>query len=193
MRKRKFVYGALLVLFCVACRPDSGPRRTEPWKKPEPSASFYPVSLTELKVVTQQVIYVPVYSHIALPGAEQRILSLSATLSIRNTDPHQRIILTAVEYYDTNGALVEAYLSESFALAPMATTEVIVPQLDTRGGSGANFLVKWSAETAVSAPLIEAVMAGIMGNSSFAFARPGRVIQPLPVTSTGVEVRPEDS
>jgi hypothetical protein len=190
MKKRKFAYVAMLFMLCVACRPDSGQRRNEPWQKPQPSASFYPVSLTELRVVTHQVIYVPVYSHISLPGAEQRTLYLSATLSIRNTDPHQRIILTAVEYYDTNGALVEAYLTESFALAPMASTEVIVPQLDTRGGSGANFLVKWSAETAVSAPLIEAVMAGIMGNSSFAFARPGHVIQPLPVTSAEVEVRP---
>jgi hypothetical protein len=121
-----------------------------------------------------------VYSHIALPGAEQRTLYLSATLSIRNTDQHQRIVITAVEYYDTNGVLVEAYLPESFALAPMATTEVIVPQLDTRGGSGANFLVKWVAETEVSAPLIEVIMAGTAGNYSFAFARPGRVIQQLP-------------
>jgi hypothetical protein len=192
MSKRKFVCVAMLFMLCVACRPDGGQRRDEPWKKPEPSSSFYPVSLTELKVVTHQVIYVPVYSHIALPGAEQRTLYLSATLSIRNTDPHQRIILTAVEYYDSNGALVEAYLPGSFALAPMATTEVLVPQLDTRGGSGANFLVKWSAETTVSAPIIEAVMAGIMGNSSFAFARRGRVIQPLPNTSMETDKRSKD-
>src|SRR5262245_15179715 len=139
MSKRKFVYIAMLFMLCVGCRPDSGQRRNAPWKKPEPSASFYPVSLTELKIVTQQVTYVPVYSHVALPGAEQRMLYLAATLSIRNTDPHQRIILTAVEYYDTNGALVEAYLPESFALERMASTEVIVPQLDSRGGSGANF------------------------------------------------------
>lgn len=190
MRKKMWVSSALVLLLFIACRPDSGQRRSEPWKKPQPSASFYPVSLTELKVVTHQVIYVPVYSHIMLPGAEQRTLYLSATLSIRNTDPHQRIILTAVEYYDTTGALVETHLTESFALAPMASTEVIVPQLDTRGGSGANFLVKWSAETAVSAPLIEAVMAGIMGNSSFAFARPGHVVQPLPASSTEPDVLP---
>lgn len=177
MRKMNFVYVALLFILCIACRPDSGQRRNESWKKPEPSASFYPVSLTDLKIMAQQVIYVPIYSHIALPGAEQRTLYLSATLSIRNTDSHQRIILTAVEYYNTNGALVEAYLPESFALAPMASTEVTVPQRDTRGGSGANFLVKWGAETAVSAPLIEAVMAGVMGNYSFAFARPGQAVQ----------------
>jgi hypothetical protein len=135
------------------------------------------------------VVYVPVYSHIAFPGAEQRTLLLSATLSIRNTDPHQRIILTAVEYYDTNGALVEAYLPESFALAPMASTEVIVPQLDTRGGLSANFLVKWGAETTVSTPIIEAIMAGISGNYSFAFARSGRVIQPRPTMSAGQSPR----
>jgi hypothetical protein len=63
----------------------------------------------------------------------------------------------------------------------MASTEVVVPQLDTRGGSGANFLVQWVAETEVSPPIIEAIMAGTMGNYSFAFARPGRAIQQLPV------------
>ena len=58
-------------------------------------------------------------------------------------------------------------------------------QLDTRGGSGANFLVKWVAETAVSAPIIEAIMAGTMGNYSFAFARPGQAIQQPPVKQSG--------
>jgi hypothetical protein len=153
---------------------------------PAPSASFYPVSLTQGQVVTHHAVYVPVYSHLAFPGAEQHMLQLSATLSIRNTDPHQRIILTAIDYYDTHGTLVEAYLPDSFALAPMASTEVLVLQLDTRGGSGANFLVKWGAETAVSAPIIEAVMAGIAGNYSFAFARPSRVMQPRPSTPTQV-------
>jgi hypothetical protein len=136
-----------------------------------------------MRFVTRRVVYVPVYSHIALPGAEQHTLQLSATLSIRNTDPHQRIILTAVDYYDTHGRCVETYLPESFALAPMASTEVLVPQLDTRGGSGANFLVQWAAETTVSEPVIEVVMAGISGNYSFAFARPGRVVRPMASTS----------
>jgi hypothetical protein len=40
--------------------------------------------------------------------------------------------------------------------------------------------VKWVAETEVSTPLIEVIMAGTAGNYSFAFARPGQVIQQFP-------------
>jgi hypothetical protein len=181
MKKQLIVYGVMLIMLGAACQPDRKEQDGAPWKKLKPSASFYPVSLKELKIVTGQVIYASVYSHIVLPGAEERTLYLSATLSIRNTDQQQRILLTSIAYYDTNGTLVEEYLPESFALAPMASIEVIVRQLDTRGGSGANFLVKWVAETAVSTPILETIMAGTMGNYSFAFARPGRVIQQLPV------------
>jgi hypothetical protein len=88
--------------------------------------------------------------------------------------------------------VIEEYLTGSFALAPMASTEVIVRQFDTRGGSGANFLVQWVAETTVNEPIIEAIMAGTMGNYSFAFARPGRVVQQLPGKQTG-QVSPPSS
>ena len=120
MRKQLIVYGVVLIMLGAACQPDQKGQDGEPRMKPQPSVSFYPVSLKELKIVTGQAIYVPVYSHIALPGAEKRTLYLSATLSMRNTDLQQRIILASVAYHDTNGALVEEYLTESFALAPMA-------------------------------------------------------------------------
>ncbi len=178
---RVFIYSVIL-MFGVACQSQRDEQRGVLGKKPVPSASFYAVPLSEAQLVTNRVMYVPIYSYIALPGAQTRMLSLSATLSIRNTDPHQRIIITAVEYYDTNGALVESYVTDSFALGPLASTEVILPQVDTGGGTGASFLVKWGAEAAVSPPVIEAIMAGAIGNYSFAFARSGRVIQPIPLT-----------
>lgn len=181
MRKQLMMYGVMFTMLGAACQLNQKAQDSEPRKQLEPSSSFYPVPLKELQIVTGRIIYVPIYSHIALPGTEKRILYLSATLSIRNTDQQQRIIITSVTYYDAHGAVVEEYLTESFALASLALTEVIVPQLDTRGGSDANFLVKWVAETTVSAPLIEAIMAGTMGNYSFAFARPSRVVQQLPI------------
>ena len=41
---------------------------------------------------------------------------------------------------------------------------------DTSGGSGANFIVEWSAETASEAPIIEAVMVGMDGVHGLSFA-----------------------
>lgn len=177
MKKLLRASGLVCSLLFTACSPEPQGRERTSLPTRQPSASFYPISLAGRELPTSQLIYVPIYSHIALPGAEARTLELSATLSIRNTDPSQRIVLLSVAYYDTSGALVQEYLAESFALAPMASTEVVVAQQDRRGGAGANFVVQWGAEAAVSAPLVEAVMAGTMGNYSFAFARPGRVIQ----------------
>ena len=49
-----------------------------------------------------QTIYVPVYSHI-YSRDELRTFDLTVTLSMRNTDREQPIVLTSVSYYDTSG------------------------------------------------------------------------------------------
>jgi len=40
----------------------------------------------------------------------------------------------------------------------MATAEFFVKEQDTSGGSGANFIVKWTAQQGVTKPVVEAVM-----------------------------------
>src|SRR5690349_18338532 len=62
------------------------------------------------KIVRGQTIYVPVYSEIYHHN-RQEIFYLAATLSIRNTDLNNSIIITSVRYYDSNGKLVKQYLN----------------------------------------------------------------------------------
>jgi len=51
-----------------------------------------------------QSIYVPLYSHIyADDRYKDKPFALTATLSIRNTDPAIGLILDSVDYYDSQG------------------------------------------------------------------------------------------
>jgi hypothetical protein len=122
-----------------------------------------------------QSIYVPVYSHVYVLGKKKRLLE--TTLSIRNTDSENEIIIKSVKYYNTEGQEVESYLSTPYTLNPLATTEFIVEQNDSRGGSGANFIVKWQAKKKVIKPIVEAVMIGISGTQAISLIRSGHVIE----------------
>jgi hypothetical protein len=127
-----------------------------------------------LPASTGQRVYVPAYSHIYGLGGKPYLLE--TTLSVRNTDIERPITISSVRYYDTDGKLVREYLSSPRRLAPLATGEFLVESEDIRGGSGANFIVEWSAADEVNEPMIEAVMVAIGQSTSFSFARRGRVL-----------------
>lgn len=126
-------------------------------------------------VVVGQVVYVPVYSEI-YDFSLNRPFQLAATLSLRNTDPVNPIFIETVDYYDSSGTLVTAYLSHPLALGPLASTAVVVESGNTQGGAGANFLVTWRAAIPVSDPVIEAVMISTASQQGVSFLSPGRVI-----------------
>jgi hypothetical protein len=141
--------------------------------KPRETEEVAPVPLEH--VASGQTVYVPAYSHIYARGGRAYLLEI--TLSIRNTDPSYAITVNAVRYYDTNGKLVKEHLDSPIRLAPLASTEFLVEQQDIGGGSGANFVVQWVAEVDVNEPVIEAIMVGIEGDRSIAFARDGVPLQ----------------
>lgn len=122
-----------------------------------------------------RTVYVPIYSHIYFQN-QSRTLNLTATLSIRNTDARHSITVTAVRYYDTHGTLVRSYVEQPKELTALATTEFIVEEHDTRGGSGANFIVEWTATARVTDPIVEAVLVNSSLGLGFAFISPGRDI-----------------
>jgi hypothetical protein len=122
-----------------------------------------------------QTVYVPIYSHI-YSGLKGRPFNLAATLSIRNTDPKLPISLVSVTFYDSEGKLVKEYLEKSVELKAMASTRYILTEADTGGGSGANFLVKWTSKTKVNPPLIEGVMIGTRSGQGISFVSRGQVI-----------------
>lgn len=134
-----------------------------------------PLAAETVKLSKGQDIYVPVYSHI-YQGIKGKPYNLSALLSIRNTDPSNAITVTMVRYYDSDGALVKTHLEKTTILQPLATVEFHIPERDTSGGSGANFLVHWKAAEMVNAPIVQAVMIGTASMQGISFVCSGMVI-----------------
>jgi hypothetical protein len=127
--------------------------------------------------VVRRTVYVPIYSSLYLGrDIKHDIVQLTATLSIRNVSPRYRVVIESVRYYDSHGRAVKDYLTTASELAALASVEFVVPEADTTGGPGANFLVKWSGPPGVDQPLIEAVMLGRSANAGISFTSVGRVI-----------------
>ena len=130
----------------------------------------------EVSLSRGQLVYVPVYSHVYYGDHERKIL-LTGIVSIRNTDAVHAITVVKADYYDSDGKIIKSYLPQPITLKPMASTRFVVKESDTRGGSGANFLVKWQAETEVNEPLLEGVMIGTAGQQGISFTSRGKVIK----------------
>jgi len=130
----------------------------------------------EISLSTGQTIFVPAYSHI-YHGNKETPLLLSVTLSIRNTDMKSAMTINEISYYESGGKLVRKYLEEPMVLAPLAATRFVVPQRDTSGGSGANFIVTWQAEQPINPPIAETVMIGTQSQLGISFTSRGKPIQ----------------
>lgn len=103
-------------------------------------------------------------------------MNLTSTLSVRNTSPTDSITLETVDYYDNDGNRVESYLDADQQLAPLSSTSFVVAESDTRGGVGANFIVRWHAARPVHAPVVETVMITGQSTQGISFLSTGRVL-----------------
>jgi hypothetical protein len=129
-----------------------------------------------------ETLYLPIYSHIwhgdvGRDGKPAKML-MSVSVSIRNTDPASPIRVTSAEYYDTDGKKLKEYIAGPNIIGPMGTEELFIARSDDRGGSGANFVIRWSADSAVSPPMVEAVHANLPGGRSIVFTTSARRIPP---------------
>ena len=61
-------------------------------------------------------------------------------------------------------------------LKPLESVRYLVKESDMRGGSGANFIVKWKADVPVNRPIFEAVMIGTRGQQGISFTSRGHEI-----------------
>jgi Protein of unknown function (DUF3124) len=120
--------------------------------------------------------YVPVYSSVSISQGKVRA-DFSVTLSIHNASEMRPLVLRRIAYFDTNGKMVESYLKAPVALKPFSTIEVFVPTTDVRGGTGANFVVDWSATGEIAEPVVEALMFGGLGSGHYAFISQGRPLK----------------
>lgn len=120
-----------------------------------------------------QSLYLPVYSHmlygnLGKNGKASQVL-LSTLVSIRNTDGKRPLRLTSARYYDTHGKLLAERLPTPQVVPPFGTVEIFVELNDASGGSGANFLIKWDAEQAISPPLVEGLHINMDGGKAVVF------------------------
>lgn len=127
--------------------------------------------------VRGQVLYVPVYSHI-FHRDENREFNLTATLSIRNTSPSESIRIREVDYFDSEGTLLQSYLRGApRRLGPLASTFVVIAEGDRSGGVGANFIVEWEGRRPTSPPLVESVMISTASTQGVSFTSAARVLE----------------
>lgn len=125
-----------------------------------------------------QLLLVPVYSEIPF-GNQGRTVNLAATLTVRNADRARPIVLKKVDYYDSEGRRVSAFLARERELRPLAAAHFFLKESDRSGGVAASFLVEWESAggAAVSPPVVEAVMISTMSAMGIAFTSGGRVIE----------------
>ena len=116
--------------------------------------------------------YVPVYMQLPV-GAGAINVNLSVTLSVRNTSPDSVIAIRNVNFYDTNGALLQPFLLSPIGIRPYGTVNFFVSVLDQRGGSGGNFIVEWEGAASASEPVVEAIMLGDVGGRAYSFISRG--------------------
>lgn len=118
-------------------------------------------------------LYVPVYSSIAAGGGATRI-DLAATLSLRNPSSRLPVTIERADYYDTAGKLLRAYLAGPTTVPPLGVYEIVIADRDVAGGSGAKFLIDWTAPRGGAEPIGEAVMIGVVGAAGYSFLSVGR-------------------
>lgn len=139
------------------------------------------IGATAVEISAGQTVYASVYSQVQHGNLWRSHnppeVTLSAMLSVRNVDPNQNFRLTSVKFFDSRGRLLRELLPEPRIIDPMASVQFFVENRDLTGGPGANFLVAWSAEQPINAPIIETVHAYFFGTQSIAFVTPGRPIR----------------
>ncbi len=127
-------------------------------------------------IVSGEEIYVPAYSSIK-SIEEKGELKLSINLSVRNTDPAHSIVLSYVDFYNSKGDIAKKFIDKPVKINPMATLDYHITQSDPIGGSGANFYLKWVADTSVNEPVVEAIMLGSSGTQGYSWTSPGLVVK----------------
>lgn len=127
-------------------------------------------------ITYQQSVYAPVYSEIHNYN-EHHTIALSANLSVRNIDKKEKIFIYKIDYYDTEGKLIREYLKKPIFLNPLQTDSYVVEFVESKGGTGANFIVEWGSQKKVASPIIETVMISTQNNMGISFVSNSKVIE----------------
>ena len=118
----------------------------------------------------QDTVYVPVYSKIYCEVGSKSIL-LTATLSIRNTSYTDTVFINSIEYFRA-GKRETSYHDKTLVLGPMQSIDYVIDREDTKGGTGANFMIQWGASRNIK-PIFQCVMISTSGQHGLSFTTEG--------------------
>ena len=169
MYRISLFFSFLLLISCLEKNPNEGTHAQAVIKD-----RHVPASNNDIMAVVDTV-YVPIYSDIYSKSKDSRFL-LTATLSIRNTSLVDTIYMNSIDYYDTQGDLVRSYIESTSYLRPMETIDYVIEQDDDTGGSGANFLIIWSARHKNVKPVFQAIHISTNGQQGVSFTTEGKSI-----------------
>jgi hypothetical protein len=165
----------ILISLFTSCNPSNSEQKTINDRSDDNYLEISRDIFNNLMLVKGEVVYVPVYSEIYTDLNKKT--KLAATLSIRNTDMKNEIIVSMADYYDTHGNPIRNYIKSPVKLKPLQTVNYLVEYKEAKGGTGANFIVEWASEIEVTEPIIEAVMIGTSSSLGISFVCEGRVIK----------------
>jgi hypothetical protein len=123
-------------------------------------------------LVVRDTTYVAIYSDIYSETKNTRF-NLTATLSLRNTSLKHSIYISSIEYYSSSGKNIKEFLKNSIILKPMQSVEYVIEETDNSGGTGANFLIKWSSTNKNVEPIFEGIMISTNGQQGISFTTKG--------------------
>lgn len=180
MNAKAFLFKKIVpIIFCsffiLGCTEKDTKKEYTTAKKDTNYSHFYPAKIDTKDLTKHHTVYLPVYSHVYT--SEEGHEPMGITLSIRNTDETQNLVIQKISYYNTYGDFIDSYIEEPHILKPMASIDFVVALRDMRGGSGANFIVEWAELQTTSTPIIQAVMVNNSGNRAFSFITNGYIIK----------------
>ena len=151
MKKLKQLFAVLCLPVLFACQ------HRNKTQSGLPSRVYHYASIDTAALTSKHAVYVPVYSHIYTEDGTTTI-NLGATLSVRNTSYADSFYVTDVVYYGSQGEVLKRYLASPVIVKPMSSVEFVVERVESEGGAGANFVVRWGAAKNGIEPLIQTVM-----------------------------------
>lgn len=165
----KIIPFILIILFASCGGEEPSNIHEENWHE---RSVNYNDSDSLVKGSTYLSIYSSIYSY-----SEKRTTELTATVSLRNPNKADSIIIKNALYYDTDGQLIRSYFESPIYLGPMETVEIVIHEKDKEGGTGANFIFDWSKPAGIHDPYFEAIMISSSGGQGLSFRTTGLKIE----------------
>jgi len=168
MKITRLLFGLIIVFLLNACIETSQNRNTE-------GQNILETHLIDVEIpnsVFCDTVYVPIYSEIYSETKNTKFL-LTATLSIRNTSMTDSIFISAIDYFNTSGDLVRRLLNKNISLKPLETIDYVIEEKDVTGGTGANFIIIWSAKRIDLKPIFQGIMISTNGQQGISYITNG--------------------